>query len=170
MVECSWQYREVFRRLLQHLVNYFLGCCCCYWHTWTLSHVNIISASIPPGKAPLSQRTVSSLAEHAPLPGTWHPVRLQPAGRGRSYRRPTRTRWGSKWSAALQSTLCSPGQTGDTSGRHTESTGRCGGQRPQSWSFSCLHLLWRHKLYHIKILHKWTCCILNHISVKVLRH
>lgn len=92
VVECSWQSREAFRRLLQHLVKYFLGCCCCYWHTWTLSYANIVPASIPPGKAPLSQRTVSSLAEHAPLPGTWHPVHLQPAGRGRSCRHPTRTR------------------------------------------------------------------------------
>lgn len=50
------------------------------------------STSIPPGKAPLSQRTVSSLAGPAPPPGTWRPVRLQPAGRGRSCRRPTTSR------------------------------------------------------------------------------
>lgn len=56
-----------------------------------LNHFPPISTSIPPGKEPLSQRTVSSLGGTAPPPGTWHHVRLQPAGRGHSCRRPTTT-------------------------------------------------------------------------------
>lgn len=55
-------------------------------------HLDTISTPIPPGKAPLSQRNVSSLAGPVPPPGTWRPVRLQQAGRGRSCKRPTATR------------------------------------------------------------------------------
>lgn len=59
---------------------------------WTVSRVHVISTSVPPGKAPLSQRTASGPAGIAPRPGTWRPVPLRPAGRGRSCRRPTETR------------------------------------------------------------------------------
>lgn len=85
-------------------------------------HFSTPSTRIPPGKAPLSQRTVGILAGCAPPPGTWRPVHPRPAGRGRSCRRPTATRWGSRWPAAWRSTQLSPSQTADTSdgerGRH----------------------------------------------------
>lgn len=73
---------------------------------------------LPPGKAPLSQRTASIPARSSPPPRIWHPGLPPPAGRGHSCGRPTRSRWGSRWSAALRSTPCSPGQTGHTSERH----------------------------------------------------
>lgn len=50
-----------------------------------------LSTFLPPGMAPLSQRTGSSPAGPAPPPGTWHPVPRRPAGRGHSCRRPTMT-------------------------------------------------------------------------------
>lgn len=46
---------------------------------------------LPPGTAPLSRRTVSSLSGVSPPPGTWRPVPLQLAGRGHSCRRPIGT-------------------------------------------------------------------------------
>lgn len=86
----------------------------------SFSHLSTICTTLPPGKAPLSQRSVRSLAGPSPPPGTWRPVHLQPAGTSRSCRRPTGTRWASRWSAASHSTPCSPGRTGDTSDRQKE--------------------------------------------------
>ena len=60
--------------------------------SWPPGHSKTTSTSIPPGKAPHFQRTASSPAGLVPPPGTWHPGRLLPAGRGHSCKRPTVTR------------------------------------------------------------------------------
>lgn len=64
----------------------------------------VSSIKIPPGKAPLSQRTVGSLGGSAPPPGTWHLVPLRRVGRGHSCRCPTVARSANRRPAAWHST------------------------------------------------------------------
>lgn len=102
------------------LMPFRLGAVCLGGLQNTLYNIlkHLSSRSIPPGKVRLSQRTAGSGAGLAPPPGTWRPGPLRPAGRGRSCKRPTATRWGSRWPAAWHSTPCCPGPTGGTSDRH----------------------------------------------------
>lgn len=63
-----------------------------------------ITRCIPPGKEPLSQRTVGTLGAASPPPKTWHHAHQQQVGKGRSSKRPLEIRLNYTAPAASPST------------------------------------------------------------------